>query len=109
MKMSFVQVLFAAYGAMMMVGGVLGYKKAGSKMSLYSGIVSGIVILIGVLLASGNPGLGFGIIVLASLVLTGVFAIRFKKTKQFMPSGMLLTLSLLSLALSLVVFFNVLQ
>ena len=103
--MSFTQILLAVYAVMMMGGGVLGYKKAGSKMSLYAGVVSGIVILAGVLLAGRDPKLGFGIVALVGFSLSIVFAIRLKKTKQFMPSGMLLILSLLAAVLSLSVVF----
>jgi uncharacterized membrane protein (UPF0136 family) len=82
------------YGAMMMMGGLMGYLKVGSKASLIAGGGMGLG-----LLASG-----FGVWrgsedslivaeVIAALLLV-IFAIRLAKTRRFMPTGLLAMLSL---------------
>ena len=82
------------YTVLLFVGGIIGFKKAGSKASLISGLLSGIVIAGGLLLTCSQPRIGFSIIAIASFALIGAFVMRFKKTQKFMPSGMLLILSI---------------
>ena len=86
------------YGVLMMAGGYFGYVKAGSKVSLIMGIVSGVVILLGLFLTRSNVSLGYGIVIGMTAVLVVSFAVRLMKTHAFMPSGMLLLLSIAALA-----------
>lgn len=77
----------AVYAVLMAGGGVGAFLKSGSKPSLISGVVAGI--LLGVAYAKDN--------VIAALVLAAVlgvvFSLRLVKTKKFMPAGLLLILS----------------
>ena len=99
--MSAVKILLAMYGILMVMGGYLGYVKAGSKVSLMTGAIAGVLVLIGIYLSRSNPALGFQIIAAVSGLLTIVFIIRLIKTHTFMPSGMLFTLSLIAFIVSL--------
>jgi uncharacterized membrane protein (UPF0136 family) len=87
------------YIILLLVGGVIGFLKAGSKVSLItSSIASALLILAtlpGVLTVASRRNLADVIMA----VLLVVFAIRLAKTKKFMPSGMLLVLTLAALAL----------
>ena len=85
---------FPIYAILLIVGGVIGFKKAGSKVSLYAGVISGVVVGIGICMQS------LGLICAVSLLLTGSFAVRLVKTKKFMPSGMLLIASLAAVIIS---------
>jgi uncharacterized membrane protein (UPF0136 family) len=83
-----------AYGVIMMLGGVMGYVKVGSKASLLSGVGMGLA-----LLASGygvwqgrRDSLIVSVVIAALLV--ALFAIRLAKTKRFIPAGVLAILSL---------------
>lgn len=76
------------------VGGVMGFVKAQSKASLISGSVSAVILAACYLLSSSSHQLGMLLAAVVSLLLFVVFGIRFSKTKKFMPSGMLLILSL---------------
>lgn len=73
-------------------GGIVGYLKAHSKASLIAGIVSGALLGAAYYVAGRNAtqGMLFGAVVCALLCI--VFGIRLRKTKKFMPSGMLLVL-----------------
>lgn len=77
----------AVYAVLMAGGGIGAFLKSGSKPSLISGVVAGI--LLGVAYAKDN--------VTAALVLAAVlgvvFSLRLVKTKKFMPAGLLLILS----------------
>ncbi len=87
---------FVIYGVLMLLGGIFGFVKAGSKASLIVGIISGILIFAGVALLGSAYTAGRAILTFTSFILSGVFGIRLFKTRKFMPSGMLLILSLVA-------------
>ena len=91
--MPVVKIIFSIYGILMLGGGVMGYVKAKSTMSLIMGIISGILIFIGVYLMGSNARTGMMLVTAVSGMLTIVFLMRLLKTHAFMPSGMLLLLS----------------
>ena len=98
--MSLAKIVLLAYGVLMIFGGAMGFK-AGSKVSLIMGLISGGIVLIALYLTNNNPGLGYGIIVGTTALLCIVFIMRLIKTQKMMPSGGLLLLSLIALAFSL--------
>ena len=91
--MSLAKIILSIYGILMLGGGVMGYVKAHSKPSLIMGIISGILIFIGVYLLGTNVKAGMTLVTAVSALLTGVFFLRLLKTHAFMPAGMLLLLS----------------
>lgn len=83
------QVIFTLYGLFLIVGGFFGWKK-GSKASLVAGIISGALVLCGAWWMSFNVVRPRFFLFGVTTVLSIVFLIRLIKTKKFMPSGMLL-------------------
>jgi len=84
------------YGTIMILGGIAGYVKVGSKASLLSGVGMGLA-----LLASGYGvwrGSESSLVVaeVVALLLVVLFAVRYVKSRRFMPAGMLAILSLLA-------------
>ena len=88
--------VFVIYGILMLAGGIFGFVKAGSKASLVMGIISGILIFTGAALLGPAYTTGRAILAFTSFILSGVFGIRLFKARKFMPSGMLLVLSLIA-------------
>ncbi len=88
------------YAGLLLVGGIVGYVKAQSKISLLSGIGSAVLIGVAYGLTRSNPGLGFGLATGVALALTIVFLIRFRKTQALMPAGLMSGLSLIMAALT---------
>lgn len=88
-----------SYGILAIVGGVIGYVQAQSKVSLISGSISGLLLIIsGVSQLQGQAwGLILATAVTALLVI--VFAVRLAKTRKFMPAGLMSLLGLAALAL----------
>lgn len=76
----------------MLVGGMTGYSKAKSKASLIAGVISSILLAVSFAVSLGNPvqGLIAGLVIATALDV--VFVIRLIKTKAFVPSGLLLSL-----------------
>jgi len=87
------------YIILLLVGGVIGFLKAGSKVSLITSSIAAALLILatlqGVLTVASRRNLADAIMA----VLLVVFAIRLAKTKKFMPSGMLLVITLAALAL----------
>lgn len=70
-------------------GGIAGYLKGKSKVSLISGSVSAVLLAIAWFLARQMPDKG---LMMAAVIATGlvvVFGIRLVKTRKFMPAGTL--------------------
>ena len=86
------------YLALLLVGGLIGFLKAGSKISLIASVIFAIPLVLTVVLGGGvNMALAF-------LAIHFVyFAMRFVRKKKFMPGGLL---AVASLAAGLVVFFT---
>ncbi len=87
------------YGLVVLLGGVMGYVKAKSQASLYSGVGSGIALLITWFIGTQNPVAGLGLATLLALVLFVVFVLRFSRTRAFMPAGLMMLLSLVATVL----------
>jgi uncharacterized membrane protein (UPF0136 family) len=87
------------YIVLLLVGGLFGYLKAGSKVSLITSAVSAALLVITQVNGLLAPTLARGMadVIMAALVV--VFAIRLAKTKKFMPSGLMLALTGVALAL----------
>ena len=80
---------------LVLLGGILGYAKAKSRASLVAGIISSSLLAAAFMLTQTQASLGilFGLVVTICLII--VFAIRLKKTRKFMPGGLMLSLCLL--------------
>ncbi len=86
------------YVTLLLAGGMVGFIKAGSKVSLVTSA------LFAVLLALCATGIitPFYIADILVGVLAVVFVVRYLKTSKFMPSGLILLLSVVVLAVLLV-------
>ena len=105
--MSLTKIVLCLYGLILLVGGYFGYVKAGSKISLIMGIISGVLIFLGLFLTNtSSPSIGYVVLALTSSCLVGIFFMRLLKTHQFMPSGMLLLASAVALIISIVSFLK---
>lgn len=87
------------YIALLLAGGLMGFIKAGSKISL---IVSAIFAVLLALCALGILKPFYIADILVGLLLV-VFGVRFAKGRKFMPSGLMLALSAAMLAVLLLV------
>lgn len=91
-------IIAIVYGALVLLGGWMGYAKAKSKPSLMAGSISGALLWITALLSlSGNP-LGPRMALVVGTLLFLLFAYRFAKGRKFMPSGLMALISLISVA-----------
>src|SRR5258706_16206999 len=83
------------YGALVLVGGVMGYVKAKSLPSLISGLAFGLALLVcGLGLWQGAKMSAVVALGLAAALLA-MMGVRFAKSKKFMPAGLIESLSLI--------------
>jgi uncharacterized membrane protein (UPF0136 family) len=96
--------LIIFYGLLVLVGGVIGFKTAGSKASLISGSIFGVLLIANGVLTIQGVTVGVYIALGIAAFLAAFFGVRLVKTKKLMPSGLMLILSIivsLVIALSL--------
>jgi uncharacterized membrane protein (UPF0136 family) len=87
------------YIVFVLAGGLFGFLKAGSKISLITASVSAALLVVTAIPQLFQPGFrrGAADVIMAALLI--VFAVRLAKTRKFMPSGFMLALTILALAL----------
>jgi uncharacterized membrane protein (UPF0136 family) len=93
---------FIIFGLLTIVGGVIGYVKAGSTASIVAGAISGIVLLVAAYLLPGNVALGLVIAGLVSIALAARFIPAFMKTGKIMPAGLMAALSVIGVVMAIV-------
>ncbi|RZM76581.1 TMEM14 family protein [Leptolyngbya iicbica] len=85
------------YAVLSMVGGVIGYQKAGSKPSLISGVITGVLLLIAGVGLLQAAVWGSWLAIAVSLLLVITFIIRLIKTRKFMPAGLMVIVGVATL------------
>ena len=85
------------YIVLLLIGGLIGFLKAGSKVSLIASAVSAALLIVASIPSLLQPGARQIIIETILALLLVIFAVRLAKTKKFMPSGLMLVLTLATL------------
>lgn len=94
-------IMTLVYGALALVGGIIGFVQAGSKLSLISGSITGLLlILAGLGTLQGWPGALVGAIAV-TLMLLMVFVGRLTKTRKVMPAGLMVMVGVATLVIQL--------
>jgi len=88
-----------AYIVLLLVGGLIGFLKAKSKVSLITSVTAAVVLILTALPGILNRAFAQTLANLVLAALLVVFTLRLVKTKKFMPSGLILVLTVLTLAL----------
>ena len=96
------KVYFIIFGLLTIVGGVIGYVKAGSTASIVAGAISGIALIAAAFLLTGNATLGLIIAGVVSIALAGRFIPAFLKTGKVMPAGLMAILSAIGVVMAIV-------
>lgn len=85
------------YGVLAIVGGIIGYIQAGSKVSLLSGSISGLLLIFAAYLTLQGQTWALILAALVTGILVVVFSFRLAKTRKFMPAGLMIILGTLAL------------
>jgi uncharacterized membrane protein (UPF0136 family) len=96
------KIYFIVFGLLTIVGGVMGYAKAGSTASIIAGSISGIVLLVAAFLLPQNLAMGLALAAVVSIALAGRFIPAFIKTGHLMPAGLMSVLSVIGIIMAIV-------
>ena len=96
------KIYFIVFGLLTIVGGVMGYAKAGSTASIIAGSIAGILLLIAAFLLPGNLAVGLALAAVVSIALAGRFIPAFIKTGHVMPAGLMSVLSVIGIIMAIV-------
>lgn len=97
------QIYLLIFALALLAGGILGFVKAASKISLVMGILSALLIGFCFLYTMSVHGHGAAGLIYACVVclpLLAVFCVRWLKSKRFLPAGLLAVLTIGCLILS---------
>jgi uncharacterized membrane protein (UPF0136 family) len=96
------KIYFIIFGALTIVGGVIGYVKAGSAPSIIAGAITGVLLLAAGFLLPEHRAAGLAIAFITSLLLAAQFVPKFMRTGKAMPAGMMSILSVIGLIVAIV-------
>jgi uncharacterized membrane protein (UPF0136 family) len=96
------KIYFIIFGLLTIVGGVIGYVKAGSTASIIAGAISGILLIGAAFLLPGNAALGLIVAGVVSIALAARFIPAFMKTGKMMPAGLMALLSAVGIVMAIV-------
>ncbi|MEP0895803.1 MULTISPECIES: TMEM14 family protein [Leptolyngbya] len=88
--------IIALYGLFIAIGGIIGYLKARSQISLIAGLGNAIVLWIAAYVTLNNLDGGLILAVCIAVELLVFFSLRWSKTRKFMPAGLMAILSLIA-------------
>ena len=96
------KIYFIVFGLLTIVGGVMGYAKAGSAASIIAGSISGILLLVAAFLLPQQLAVGLALAAVISIALAGRFVPAFIKTGHVMPAGLMSVLSVIGIIMAIV-------
>ena len=96
------KVYFIIFGALTIIGGIIGYVKAGSVPSIVAGAITGVLLLIAASLLPTHRNAGLATAFVVSFLLAAQFVPKLIRTGKMMPAGMMSILSLIGIVVAIV-------
>ena len=96
------KIYFLIFGALTILGGIIGYASKGSVPSIIAGSIAGILLLLAAYLMPNNMVAGLAVAAVVSLLLAVRFTPQFMQGGKFMPAGMMSILSIIGLIVAVV-------
>ena len=91
------KIYFIVFGVLTIVGGIIGYVKAGSVASIIAGSISGVLLLVGAFVMPEHRVVGLATALIVSLLLAAYFIRKYLSTGAVMPAGMMSVLSVIGI------------
>ena len=104
--MDVTRLYFLIFGALTILGGVIGYVKAGSVPSIIAGAITGVLLLVAGALLPEHRAAGLAAAFIVSLFLAAQFVPKFIRTGKVMPAGLMSILSVIGIVVAVVAWFK---
>ena len=101
-NMDATKLYFLIFGALTILGGIIGYVKAGSLPSIIAGAITGVLLLIAGALLTEHRAAGLATAFVVSLLLAAQFVPKLIRTGKMMPAGLMSILSVIGLIVAIV-------
>ena len=86
-EMEAAKIYFIIFGLLTIVGGIVGYVKAGSAASIIAGAITGVLLLVAAFLLPEHRVAGLATALIVSLLLAAYFIRKYLSTGAVMPEG----------------------
>jgi uncharacterized membrane protein (UPF0136 family) len=96
------KIYFIIFGVLTIVGGVVGYVKAGSVASIIAGSITGVLLLVAAFLLPEHRMAGLATALIVSLLLAAQFIPKLLRTGRVMPAGIMSLLSVIGIIVVIV-------
>jgi uncharacterized membrane protein (UPF0136 family) len=96
------KIYFIIFGLLTIVGGVVGYVKAGSVASIIAGSITGVLLLAAAFVMPEHRVAGLATALIVSLLLATYFVRKYLSTGAVMPAGMMSVLSMIGIIAAIV-------
>jgi uncharacterized membrane protein (UPF0136 family) len=94
------RIYFLVFGVLTIAGGVIGYVKARSVVSIVAGAVTGMLLLVAGWMLPMHREIALTLALLTSAVLAGQFIPRVFRTRRLVPAGVMSLLSVIGIAVA---------
>ena len=101
-----IKVYYVLFALLTIVGGVIGYLKAKSVVSVVSGSISGVLLIAASFMLPARPIRAYIIGLLVSILLAGKFVPDFIHKKAIVPGGLMALLSVAGIVLTLLAWYG---
>jgi len=101
-QMEAAKIYFIIFGLLTIAGGIMGYVKAGSVVSIIAGAITGVLLIVAAFLLPEHRVAGLATALIVSVLLAGQFAPKFFRTGRFMPAGVMAVLSIIGIIAAIV-------
>ena len=95
------KIYFLVFGVLTIVGGIIGYVKAGSVISIVAGAITGILLIVAGAILPAYRELGLGLGLFTSAILAGQFIPRTLRTRRLVPGGLMALLSVIGIVVAI--------
>src|SRR5438445_12146340 len=100
--MDVTRLYFLIFGALTILGGVIGYVKAGSVPSIIAGAITGVLLLVAGALLPEHRAAGLAAASILSLFLAAQFGPKFIRTGKALHAGLISILSVIGIDIAVV-------